>query len=120
MTAVAEYEQELGIRPGTFCAYNVAVAGVVDLTSPETRDAASITAAELARPWKEIAFVRRERPPTWDLAARLLEAGCVGARVPSIQRSGGVNLVLWRWNDAPSRIVTVLDPQGDLPHHGGS
>ena len=115
MTAVAEYEQDLGIRPGTFCAYEVDVDGIVDLTDPTVREGLGTTPGDIACPWKEIALVRRQRPPTWELAARLIAAGCAGLRAPSVRQPGGVNLVLWRWNDDPARTVTVHDPQGDLP-----
>jgi RES domain-containing protein len=115
MTAVAEYEQDLGIRPGTFCAYEVEVAdGIVDLTDAAVRRNLGLDEADLFCPWKEIAFVRRVRPPTWDVAARLIGEGRAGAQVPSTRQPGGLNLVLWRWNDAPGRRVRVLDPQGDL------
>ena len=32
ITAISEYEQDLGIRPGTLCAYDVDVSGVVEIT----------------------------------------------------------------------------------------
>jgi RES domain-containing protein len=115
LTAVAEYEQELGIRPATFCAYEVDVAGIVDLLDHRVREALGVTAEALLCPWQEIAFVRGERPPTWALAERLLAQGCAGARVPSAILPEGVNVVLWRWNDAPDRRVTAHDPLGDLP-----
>jgi RES domain-containing protein len=114
-TAVAEYEQELGIRPGTLCAYEVDVAAIVDLCDPEHRTRAGIAAEDLRCPWKQIALIDRRRPPTWDIARRLHERGGTGARVPSVQAVGGVNLVLWRWNDAASRKVVALDPLQDLP-----
>ena len=115
LTAVAEYEQELGIRPGTFCAYEVDVRGVVDLANDRVRATLRITLEDLLGPWQEIAFVRGEEPLTWTLAQRLQVQGCVGARVPSAVLPDAANLVLWRWNDAPERRVTAHDPLGDLP-----
>lgn len=115
VTAIAEYEQDLGIRPGTLCAYDVEVAGVVNLCDAEIRTRAGVELEELRSPWKHIALVLRQRPPTWVLAERLYQRGAAGVRVPSVQDPGGVNLVLWRWNDAPSRRVEILDPLGDLP-----
>jgi RES domain-containing protein len=114
-TAVAEYEQELGIRPGTLCAYAVDVAGVVDLCDPEVRALAAVVDEDLRCPWKQIALVDRKRPPNWDIARRLHGDGATGARVPSVQAVGGVNLVLWRWNDVASGRVEALDPLHDLP-----
>ena len=115
LTAVAEYEQELGIRPGTFCAYEVDVAGVVDLADEQVRATMPIGLEELLGPWQEIAFVRGGQPPTWALAQRLQTQGCAGARVPSAILPATANLVLWRWNDAPDRRVVAHDPLGDLP-----
>jgi RES domain-containing protein len=59
------------------------------------------------------------RQPTWDIARRLLGQGAAGIRVPSVQ-APGVDLVLWRWNDAPDRRVEALDPLGDLPKYQSS
>ena len=115
ITAIAEYEQELGIRPGTFCAYDLDVAGIVDLRENSIRERLEVTLADLLAPWKEIALVQGKQPPTWVLAQRLLTEGCAGARVPSAMLREGVNIVLWRWNEAPDRGVVAHDPLGDLP-----
>jgi RES domain-containing protein len=115
LTAIAEYEQELGIRPGTFCAYEVDVADIIDLMDESTRAGLGVTLQDLLAPWQEMAFVRGEQPPTWTLAQRLREGGCAGARVPSAMLNNAANLVLWRWNDKPDRRVAAHDPLGDLP-----
>ena len=120
VTAVAEYEQELGIRPGTLCAYDVDVAAVFDLCAASARAAAGVEEDLLLSPWKHIAFVQRARPPSWDVAARLAAGGAAGIRVPSARHAGGINLVLWRWNDGPERQVRPLDPLGDLPRDQSS
>jgi RES domain-containing protein len=114
-TAIAEYQQDLGIRPGTLCAYDVAVTSVIDLSDTGIREATGIALADLKSPWKQIAFADKNRPPTWDMARRFFDTGINGIRVPSMQRLGGANVVLWRWNDAPNRTVMVLDPLRDLP-----
>jgi RES domain-containing protein len=49
-----------------------------------------------------------------------LAAGVAGVLVPSACLAGGVNLVLWRWNDSPDRTVIPLDPQRDLPRDQSS
>lgn len=114
-TAVAEYEQDLGIRPGTLCAYDVEADGVVDLTDPRTLDGFGIDPADLRCSWKRMVLIQKRRPPTWDLADRLIQEGAFGVRVPSV-RARGANLVLWRWNDGPgSAHVAALDPLGALP-----
>jgi RES domain-containing protein len=101
--------------PGTLCAYEVDVAGIVDLCDALVCAAMKITSTDLRCPWKRMAFIDKARPPSWDIARRLLDAGASGIRVPSVQPVGGVNLVLWRWNDAPDWTVVALDPLGDLP-----
>lgn len=115
ITAISEYEQELGIRPGTLCAYDVDLQGIVDLTDPQTQAKCQVTISTLKSAWKELWWVEKQRPPTWDLANHLFSDGYAGIRVPSVQHFSGVNLVLWRWNDQPDRQITVLDPRGDLP-----
>jgi RES domain-containing protein len=115
ITAIAEYEQELGIRPGTLCAYDVDLRGIVDLTDLQVQTICSVTTATLTCAWKEIWLVQKQRPPTWELAASLATDGYTGVRVPSVRHFSGVNLVLWQWNDHPDRHIAVLDPRSDLP-----
>lgn len=116
MTAYEEYQQGLPGRPGTLCAFDLDMIGVVDLTDPTTLETRDIDPAVLSAPWKTC----RERgveAPGWVFRDSLLAAGFAGIRVLSFATSGrrGVNLVLWRWNDDPERRVTAFDPQGDLP-----
>jgi RES domain-containing protein len=112
-TAVAEYEQDLGIRPGTLCAYEVGASGVVDLTDESARRPLGIDLSQLRISWKHVLLVERKRPSTWDLAERLISAGATGMLVRSV-RGPGRNLVLWRWNEASGPVVRVLDPFGEL------
>lgn len=115
VTAIGEYEQDLGIRPGTLCAYDADVSGVVDLTSLEVQAICGVNTAILACAWKQIWLMEKQRPPTWQLAERLIAENYAGVRVPSVQDKSGVNIVLWYWNDAPDRHISVLDPRTDLP-----
>jgi RES domain-containing protein len=120
VTAVAQYEQELGIRPGTLCAYKIDVAAIVDLCDPSTRAVLGLEDSVLFSPWKHIAFVQQARPPSWELAVQLAAEDAAGIRVPSVREPTGTNLVLWRWNDGPSCRVEALDPLGDLPRDQSS
>ena len=115
ITAISEYEQELGIRPGTLCAYEVDVNGIVDLVDPQVQSDCSVTPAILTCAWKELWLVKKQRPPTWDLAAKLIAANFAGMRIASVRHKSGVNLVFWKWNDHPERCITALDPNSDLP-----
>ena len=114
MTAVVEYEQEFGSRPGTFCAYDAEIRPVADLTDAKVLIALKVTAADLECPWKEIAWVKKQDPPTWRLADRLIGDGMAGVKAPSFQNKMGFNLVLWKWGGAKSRRLDVLDPNQDL------
>jgi RES domain-containing protein len=119
-TAFAEYQQELLIRPGTFCAYQLKVAGIIDLCDPKLCEAIGITEDILLSPWKEIRLVKKREPPTWQLSIQLIKQSFSGVRVPSVQRLGGINIVLWQWNDDPSRQVEVLDPKRELTQNQNS
>jgi RES domain-containing protein len=112
-TAIAEYEQDLGIRPGMLCAYVVDISGIVDLCDAVVLEAADVNPADLRCSWKRIAFVDKRSPPTWDIARRLFDAGAAGIRVPSMQSVGGANLGFWR-------RIEALDPLGDLPRDQNS
>jgi RES domain-containing protein len=107
-TAVAEYQQELGVRPGTFVVYEVAGARAADLI-----DGRAARLEEILGPWKELAFVQRAEPATWRMADDL-RYRFDGVRVPSARHAGGVNLVLWRWNEAGGPRVTFFDPNEEL------
>jgi RES domain-containing protein len=118
-TAIAEYEQELGFRPGMLVAYNVSVTGLVDLTDPLILALLECDPIILSNPWKAVALIEKKEPPTWTLAEKLISQGYAGLRVPSV-RAKGANIVLWRWNDDQSRKVETLDPLGDLPLNAAS
>ena len=120
MTAVVEFEQEFGMRPGTFCAYDAAIWPVVDLTDGEVLSALKVKTEDLACPWKEIAWVKLRDPPTWRLADRLIADGIVGIKVPSFRYTVGINLVLWKWGDVGTRRLDVIDPTGELPKNQDS
>ena len=120
ITAISEYEQELGIRPGTLCAYDVDLKGIVDLTNPQVQTICSISPDTLKCPWKEIWLISKQHPPTWDLETRLIAEDYAGIRVPSVRHVDGINIVLWRWNDRPDRHIRALDLQNDLPTNQSS
>lgn len=113
-TAIAEFHQSL-VMPGTLVGYDVRSAGIVDLTSGATLDRLGIDLASILTEWRTIVTIERDEPPSWGVADRLIAAGLHGALVPSAQRAGGINLVLWRWSsDGDGSQVRLLDPRGDL------
>lgn len=111
-TAFAEYQQEIGVRPGTFVVYDLKAEDLADLTDAASLNALAISERELRCPWKSIAWVDGETPPTWALADRL-EPDHPGVRVPSVPYAGGTNIVLWRWNDPGAPQIKALDPLGE-------
>ena len=120
MTALVEYGQEFGNRPGTFCSYETNIRPIADLTDSKTLGALNVTLADLDCPWKDIAWVQNKTPPTWRLVDRLIDDGIAGIKTPSFQNRMGVNLVLWKWADAKSRSLSANDPIGDLPKNQDS
>jgi RES domain-containing protein len=123
-TAWMEAQQGMPFKaqPMTLVAYRVSCEGVSDLTDPEVLAAARIDPASLGCPW-ELLAAQGERPPTWDLAARLIDAGVQGALVPSFAPGTGEedrNLVLWRWSEEPPCRVQVIDDFGRLPKDNAS
>lgn len=59
-TAGAQYEQDLGIRLGTLCAYDVDADGIADLNDLVTVRAIGVEPADLECPWKQIALVDKK------------------------------------------------------------
>jgi RES domain-containing protein len=80
-TAVAEYEQDLGIRPGTFCGYDVMADDVLDLRDDEVLAACSIDPADRCCDWTAVLLIHHRCPPTWEIADRLIAIGAFGGVV---------------------------------------
>ena len=116
-TAVAEYQQDLRNRAGTFCVYRVEDAEVVDLQDEAALEALELSRSDLFSAWRRMILINNIEPPTWAISRALMEVGADGALVPSTQYSGGVNLVLWRWNGDSGCRVAALDPGGELPRN---
>lgn len=108
-TAVGEFHQHL-VQPGTLAPYDVRSAVIINLTCGNVAE--SILFAE----WGRIVAIEKAVPPTWKIADDAVASGAHGVLVPSAQRRGGVNLVLWRWSAEPGdgAHVRLIDPAGDL------
>ena len=119
MTALRE-ASSLGqpMQPILLCAYDVDAEPIVDTLDSSQRRAHAVTDDELRCPDWERTMHGSGAPPSQALADRLIEAGCVGMRVPSFApgaRADDVNLVFWSWSDRlPSRIV-LIDDERRLP-----
>ena len=114
-TAIAEYHQAL-VQPGTLVAYDIEASAIVDLCNAVTRADLKVADDVPGCEWRLIHAVEKREPPSWAVARRLIGAGAQGALVPSVQREGGVNLVLWRWSadGSDGAKVTAIDPHGEL------
>ena len=116
-TCILEATQGLDARmkPLTVVSYDVDVEGIADLTDPATRDSLDAPMTSLACGWLADRAAGRT-PPSWSVVERL-RADHTGILVPSFApgaTGADVNLVLWRWNDAPHRTVTAYDPDNRL------
>lgn len=117
-TAVLEYRASLPHRPGTLIAYEVDHAGILDLVTPGTDEAAAFRSRlDGARDWMTQS-IRGEIPDTQRVADELIAKGVGGIMAPSYATGAGnddINIVFWNWSPAPPTMVSVLDPRSDLP-----
>ena len=125
--AANEYEQDLGVRAGTFAYFDVDIAPAIDLTAPGAVEAFGHVEEDMYASWKDAIRLGVD-PVTWRLTDLLVAAGYRAARVPSVlatnrppaRTTPGVNVVIWQWNVGPDSRATVLDPTNDLPRDAAS
>lgn len=118
-TAWLEAQQAFPFKPQplTLCAYEVDCIDVVDLTDHKVRRLLSVTEADLACAWEDLAD-RGITPPTWTLATRLMSEQASAILVRSFAPGAtaqDVNVVFWRWSTEPPHRVKVIDDLGRLP-----
>lgn len=132
-TAWLEAQQAFPFKaqPMTLCAYEVDCEDVLDLTDPATRAAHGIAPADprvkgprasLACPWKDLS-TRGIRPPSWEMAVRLVEAKTAAIIVPSFARGAAaadLNAIFWHWAPDPPHRVRVVDDERRLPTDANS
>lgn len=108
-TAIVEFHQHL-VQLGTLAPYDVHSPAIVDLMQSGVAD--TVLFAE----WRRIVAIEKAIPPSWKIVDAAVAGGTHGVLVPSAQRGGGVNLVLWRWsaNLDDGAHVRPIDPAGDL------
>lgn len=98
----------------TICSYRAEFEHILDLTDPGVHDAANVSPAQLGCAWEKLASDRKP-VPSWELAGRLITAGCAGVIVPSFASRATAenrNLVLWSWSrKAPHRLAVIDDDQ---------
>ena len=123
-TALAEYNQGFPHRPqpSTLCAYEIDCEDILNLIDGDQRKIALISLSEIACAW-ELMVTKKQKPPTWEMAERLIGSGFAGIIVPSYAKnapSGGMNIVLWDWQDALPHQVKLIDDDNRLPKNQDS
>jgi RES domain-containing protein len=121
MTAVKEANQGLAYRidPCVLCSYDVDCEDIVDLRTPEGRDATGIPHEGPACSWMDF-LADGKRPLSWSIYDRRAGEGAAGILVPSFApgaEAADQNLVLWTWGEDPPHRVFVIDPSGRLPRN---
>jgi len=123
-TAWLEAQQGFAFKaqPMTLCGYDVDCEDIADLTDPEVLGSLGIQLADLRCGWAGF-LDRRQAPPSWLVADRLVAAGYAGIKVRSFA-SGATdadeNAVFWQWAADPPHQVRVIDPGGRLPRNDRS
>ena len=123
-TAWLEAQQGFAFKaqPLTICSYRAEFEDILDLTDPGVRETTQATQAQLGCAWERLAGDRNP-VPTWELADRLIAAGCAGVIVPSFASRATPedrNLVLWSWSRNPPRRLQVVDDEHRLPRDRSS
>lgn len=118
-TAWLEAQQAFPFKaqPMTMCAYEAHCADILDLTDSHECERLDIRSGQLACAWEALAG-RGVRPPSWELAERLIRSGAAGVLVPSRASGAGEtdkNAVFWRWSRDPPHQVRVVDDFDRLP-----
>lgn len=118
-TAWQEAQQGFAFKaqPLTLCAYRVDCRNILDLTSPSVREATNVRMEDLACAW-EVTATERGKPPSWEVAERLMDAACAGIIAPSFARGADdsdVNVVFWKRSQRRPYLVKVVDDHGRLP-----
>ena len=108
-TAYAEYTQNLYDRPGLMCSYDVDVGPAVDLTDSSVLGRYGVSEAQLAGGWIGVPDFLGQL-----LSERLVAEGIAAAIYPSSQRSGGRNVVIWRWRGEHTRVI-LIDRLSEAP-----
>ena len=118
-TALAEYNQGFPHRPqpSTLCAYELVCEDLLNLLDEKQRKVAGISLSEMECAW-ELIVAKKQKPPTWEMAERLIGTGFAGIIAPSYAKNashGGQNIILWDWQDHPPHQVRLIDDNNRLP-----
>ena len=123
-TAWLEAQQAFPFKaqPLTLCACDVDCEDIIDLTDQAALAEQAVAASDLACAWQDLA-TRGIRPPSWQLAERLIASGIAGAIVPSFAAGAGAadrNVVFWDWTRQSPHQLRVIDDEHRLPSDAAS
>ena len=117
MTALREANQAGSFQPVTLVSYEADFERVFDSRDPGALAGLSAAAEDFAASdWRDRMIADGEAP-TQALARGIMQAGHDGLLVRSFAPGTGpddLNLVLWRWGDAPPARLRVIDDENRL------
>lgn len=118
-TAWAEYNQGFVQHPALIAQLDLSGATLADLTDPATLQRLDIDAAIHRCEWRHLLDIGKV-PETHALRQKLLTDGHDGVIYPSFISPGGSCVALWRWNSGGDPTLSVIDPDGRMPHSPAS
>jgi RES domain-containing protein len=117
MTALREANQVGNLQPTTVVAYEAEIDGIFDCRDDAALAAEGMDAAAIAdTTWRDQMRTDGEAK-TQALARRLIGAGYNGLLVRSFAAGStaeDLNLVLWRWSNAPPARLLLIDDENRL------
>ena len=117
MTALREANQVGNLQPTTLVAYEAEIDGIFDCRDDAALAAEGMNAAAIAdTTWRDQMRTNGEAK-TQALARRLIGAGYNGLLVRSFAAGStaeDLNLVLWRWSNAPPARLVLTDDENRL------
>ncbi|WP_454685477.1 RES family NAD+ phosphorylase [Ancylobacter moscoviensis] len=117
MTALREANQVGNLQPTTLVAYEAEIDGIFDCRDDAALAAEGMNAAAIAdTTWRDQMRTNGEAK-TQALARRLIGAGYNGLLVRSFAAGStaeDLNIVLWRWSNAPPARLVLIDDQNRL------
>jgi RES domain-containing protein len=117
LTAVREANQVGSLQPTTLVSYEAEIEAVFDSTDAAALKVEGIdTAALSATNWRD-EMNAKEEARTQTIARSLMSNGYNGLLIRSFApgaKEDDLNLVLWRWGDAPPARLILIDDEGRL------
>ncbi len=104
-------------QPLTLCAFEVSCADILDLTDHAVRRKVDVTLDDMACAWEDM-ISTGNKPPSWQIADRLISLGAAAIVTPSFASRAGVsdiNIVFWKWSRRKPHKIRVIDDYSRLP-----